>query len=43
MRQDKGNILVVEDDTHQREIIKTILAKEGFYVETADTGKKGIE
>ncbi len=43
MRHDKGSILVVEDDRYQREIIKTILAKEGFYVETADTGKKAIE
>jgi len=43
MRHDKGSILVVEDDRYQREIIKTILTKEGFYVETADTGKKAIE
>jgi DNA-binding NtrC family response regulator len=43
MKHDKGSIFVVEDDMHQREIIKTILAKEGFYVETADTGKKAIE
>jgi DNA-binding NtrC family response regulator len=43
MRHDKGSVFVVEDDRHQREIIKTILAKEGFYVETADTGKKAIE
>lgn len=43
MRHDKGSVFVVEDDRHQREIIKTILSKEGFYVETADTGKKAIE
>ncbi|HBA55240.1 MAG TPA: DNA-binding response regulator, partial [Syntrophorhabdus aromaticivorans] len=43
MRSDRGTICVVEDDRHQREIIKTILSKEGFYVETADTGKKAIE
>ena len=43
MKHDKGSIFVVEDDRHQREIIKTILAKEGFYVETADSGKKAIE
>lgn len=43
MKHDKGSILVVEDDRYQREIIKTILVKEGFYVETADTGKKAIE
>jgi len=43
MRHDKGSVFVVEDDRHQREIIKTILSKEDFYVETADTGKKAIE
>jgi len=43
MRHDKGSVLVVEDDRYQREIIKTILAKEGFYVETTDTGKKAID
>jgi DNA-binding NtrC family response regulator len=43
MRHDKGSVFVVEDDRHQREIIKTILTKEDFYVETADTGKKAIE
>jgi DNA-binding NtrC family response regulator len=43
MRHDKGSVFVVEDDRHQREIIKTILSKEGFYVETAETGKKAIE
>ncbi len=39
----KGSVLVVEDDTNQRYIIKTILTKEGFYVEDADCGKKAIE
>jgi len=43
MRHDKGSVFVVEDDRHQREIIRTILVKEGFYVETADTGKRAIE
>jgi DNA-binding NtrC family response regulator len=43
MKHDKGSILVVEDDKNQREIIKTILAKEGFYVEDVDCGKKAIE
>jgi DNA-binding NtrC family response regulator len=42
MKSDRGTICVVEDDRHQREIIKTILSKEGFYVEVADTGKKAI-
>ncbi|HPP06212.1 MAG TPA: sigma-54 dependent transcriptional regulator [Syntrophorhabdaceae bacterium] len=38
-----GNILLVEDDHNQREIIKTILKKEGYYVEDADTGKKALD
>ncbi len=43
MTNNSGNILIVEDDKNQREIIKTILAKEGFYVEDAGTGKKASE
>lgn len=43
MKHDKGSILVVEDDRNQREIIKTILAKEGYYIEDVDCGKKAIE
>ena len=43
MKLDKGNILLVEDDNNQRGIIKTILTKEGFFVEDADCGKKAIE
>ncbi|MBA4418647.1 MAG: DNA-binding response regulator [Syntrophus sp. (in: bacteria)] len=43
MKHDRGIILVVEDDRYQREIIKTILTKDGFYVEDADCGKKALE
>jgi len=43
MKLDKGNILLVEDDNNQRGIIKTILTKEGFFVEDVDCGKKAIE
>jgi DNA-binding NtrC family response regulator len=43
MKYDKGSIFVIEDDNNQRDIIKTILIKEGFYVEDADSGKKAIE
>ncbi|MCX5805394.1 MAG: sigma-54 dependent transcriptional regulator [Proteobacteria bacterium] len=43
MKYDKGSIFVIEDDNNQRDIIKTILMKEGFYVEDADCGKKAIE
>ena len=40
MKSHKGTILVVEDDMNQRSIVKTILVKDGFYVEDASTGKK---
>ena len=43
MKPHKGTILVVEDDMNQRSIVKTILAKDGFYVEDAGTGKKALE
>lgn len=43
MRSDRGTILVVEDDKHQRDIVKTILVKEGFYVEDVGTGKQAVE
>ena len=36
----KGTVLVVEDDANQRDIVKTILAKDGFYVEDAGTGRR---
>jgi len=39
----KGTILVVEDDRNQREIVKMILSKEGFYVEAADCGRKAVD
>jgi DNA-binding NtrC family response regulator len=39
----KGNILVVEDDKNQRGIIRTILKKEGFYVEDVGTGKAAVD
>lgn len=43
MKDDKGSILVVEDDLPQRSILKTILKKEGFYVEEAGTGREAIK
>jgi two-component system, NtrC family, response regulator PilR len=43
MESVKGNILVVEDDTNQRGIVKTILAKDGFYVEDVGTGRKALD
>jgi DNA-binding NtrC family response regulator len=43
MKHDTGTVLVVEDDRNQREIVKTILVKEGFYVEDVETGGKAID
>ena len=43
MKNDTGTVLVVEDDRNQREIVKTILAKEGYYVEDVDTGRKAVD
>jgi DNA-binding NtrC family response regulator len=43
VKSPKGSILVVEDDKNQRTIIKTILTKEGYYVEDVGTGKKALE
>ncbi|HVN25159.1 MAG TPA: sigma-54 dependent transcriptional regulator [Syntrophorhabdales bacterium] len=43
MKHDANTVLVVEDDKNQREIIKTILVKEGYYVEDVGTGAKAIE
>lgn len=39
----KGTILVVEDDRNQREIVKMILSKEGFYLEAADCGRRAVD
>ena len=43
MRFHKGTVLVVEDDANQRGIVKTILAKDGFYVEDVGTGKEALD
>jgi DNA-binding NtrC family response regulator len=43
VKSHKGTILVVEDDANQRFILKTILAKDGYYVEDAGTGRKALE
>jgi DNA-binding NtrC family response regulator len=38
-----GKILVVDDDRHQRDILKEILEAEGYQVEAAATGLAGLE
>ncbi len=39
----KGQILVVDDEAGQREILRTILAAEGYEVETAKTAVDALE
>jgi DNA-binding NtrC family response regulator len=43
VKNSKGSVLVVEDDKHQRGIVKTILAREGFYVEDVATGGAAMD
>jgi DNA-binding NtrC family response regulator len=43
MKREKGTVLVVEDDTNQRAIIRTILSGEGFYVEDVASVRKAVE
>jgi DNA-binding NtrC family response regulator len=43
VKNSKGSVLVVEDDKHQRGIVKTILAKEGFYIEDVATGGAAMD
>lgn len=43
MKVNSGKILLVEDDPNQRRIVKTILTKEGFYVEDVGEGLRAIE
>jgi len=39
----KGNILVVDDEKPQREILKTILEDEGYVVHAAGSGREALE
>jgi DNA-binding NtrC family response regulator len=43
VKNNKGSVLVVEDDRHQRGIVKTILMKEGFYIEDVATGGAAMD
>jgi len=38
-----GRILVVDDDEHDREITRSVLAKEGFEVITASDGREALQ
>ena len=43
MNQEKKRILVIDDDTNILRVFKSILEKEGYMVETAETGKDALE
>ncbi|MBD2461411.1 PAS domain S-box protein [Oscillatoria sp. FACHB-1407] len=39
----QGTVLVIDDDPSVRELVAHYLAKEGFHVETANTGEDGLQ
>ena len=39
----KSRILIIDDDENILKVLQTILEDEGYFVETANTAKKGIE
>ena len=43
MNEEKKRILVVDDDVSILRVFKSILEKEGYLVETAETGKVALE
>jgi DNA-binding NtrC family response regulator len=43
MNEEKKRILVVDDDVSILRVFKNILEKEGYLVETAETGKDALE
>jgi CheY-like chemotaxis protein len=38
-----GTILVIDDEEIMREILETLLVREGYHVRVASTGSEGIE
>ena len=40
---DKGTVLVVDDEEVMREILDSLLTKEGYRVKLAETGEDGLE
>ena len=43
MNEEKKRVLVVDDDISILRVFKSILEKEGYIVETAETGKEALE
>lgn len=43
LTKSQRSILIVEDDSDQREILQLVFSKEGFNVYTADNGKSALE
>ncbi len=43
MNEENKRILVVDDDTNILRVFKSILEKEGYIVETSETGKDALE
>ena len=43
MNEEKKRILVIDDDVNILRVFKSILEKEGYHVETAETGKAALE
>ncbi len=41
--RDRGTVLVIDDDSNARDLVKRLLSKEGFHAETAANGPQGIE
>jgi DNA-binding response OmpR family regulator len=39
----KGSVLIIDDEEIMREILETLLAREGYSVRVAPTGAEGLE
>jgi two-component system response regulator PilR (NtrC family) len=42
-KQKSAKILIIDDDENIRKVLQTILEDEGYFTETVETAKKGIE
>jgi CheY-like chemotaxis protein len=39
----KGSVLIVDDEEIMREVLETLLSREGYRVDLAKTGEEGLE